>query len=146
MKDKAIVLVTLTIFFAAGSAALQADQNSLSQYQEQVNQNSDQIPGFVKALIGDQNINIYIDQGEPEARNLSLEMSGLRVEEIDNRSLENPDLEVWASSGTIENVTESENSLQQLKNTLDNGRIDYQTNGAWTKVKMFFAETFIELA
>lgn len=148
MKRRAVITaVSLCLFLApaATAAELETDQNSLSEYKEVANQNSEQLPDFVKDLIGDKDISIYIDANESQSHNLSLQMNGTQVETIDNQSLENPDVEVWTSSRIIQNISESEEPVEQMKSAINEDDIEYQANDAWTKIKLFFAETFMNL-
>ena len=148
MKRKAIITaisLTLLITPMATAAEIQINQDSLSEYKEIANQNSDQLPNFVKDLIGDQDINIYIDRNQSESYNISLQMNGTKIEGIDNQSLEKPDLEVWTSTKVISNISESDQPVERMRNAIDEEEIKYQANDTWTKIKIFFAETFMNL-
>jgi hypothetical protein len=148
MKQRSVITaISLALFMApaATAAELQMNQDSLSDYKEVANQNSDQLPGFVKDLVGNQDINIYIDQNMSESYNLSLQMNGTNVETIDNQSLEQPDVEVWTSTEIINNISESEKPIEQMKTAINEDKVKYQANDTWTKIKLFFAEKVINL-
>lgn len=148
MKRRAVItVISLALFMApaATSAELQMDQDSLSDYKKVANQNSDQLPDFVKNLVGDQDINIYIDQNQSESHNLSLQMNGTTVETIDSQSLDQPDMEIWTSTKIINNISESEKPVDQMKAAINEDEIEYEANDTWTQVKLFFAETFMKM-
>lgn len=147
MKSKVLVTAISALLLAAPAVAAEFNPGSsdLSDYKQKANQHIDDLPGFVKDLVGDQDINVYVDRNQSENYNFSIQMNETRVEQIGNSSLENPDLEAWTSSRVIENITESEKPVQNMKSAVDTGEIRYQANDVWTKVKIFFAETFMNL-
>jgi len=148
MKQRAVITaISLALFMApaATAADFDLDQESLNDYKDTANQHSDQLPDFVKDLVDDQDINVYIDRNQSESYNLSLQMNGTRVETIDNQSLEQPDIEVWTSTDIIENISESEQPVEQIRTAIDEDEIEYQANDTWTKIKLFFAETFMSM-
>lgn len=148
MKLKTVITATSLILFLApiaSAAEFQMDQKSLSKYKEAANQHSDQLPDFVKDLIGNQNINIYIERNQSESYNLSLQMKGTKVDSIDNQSLENPEIEVWTSTKIIKKVSESDEPVKIMSDAINKNEIEYQANDTWTKVKVIFIETFMKL-
>lgn len=146
MKQRSVItVISLALFMVPATTAAEFDlnQDSLTEYKQIANQNSDQLPDFVKDLVGNQDINIYINQNMSESYNLSLQMNGTNVETIDNRSLEQPDVEVWTSTEIINNISESENPVEQMKKAINEDKVKYQANDTWTKIKLFFAEKFM---
>lgn len=145
MKRKAVITAISLALFMAPAAAFELNEGNLSEYKETANQHTDELPDFVKDLVGDQDINVYIDRNQSESHNISLQMNNTKVEEIQNQSLQQPDLEVWTSNDVMENISESEQPVQQMQTAIDNEEIRYEANDTWTKVKIFFAETFMNL-
>lgn len=138
-----ILLISLTLTVSA--AEFQTNTENLDNYKELANSNSDALPDFVKDLIGDQDINIYLDANESESYNLSLQMNGTRVDVIDNSSLDKPDIEVWTSTDIVENITESDQPVDSIRTAIEENEIEYQSNDTWTQIKIFFAEAFMSL-
>jgi len=97
----------------------------------------------VKNIVGDQDINVYIDSNKSESQNLSLQMKDTTIETIDSQSLEKPNIEVWTSSEIIEELAEANYSAEELKTSIREDEIRYQSNDTWTEIKLFFAETFM---
>lgn len=147
MKWKLAVAAVLLVTFAGAASAqtnstedFNVEKHNLTDYEDKINNYSDELPGWIKNLIGDQDINIYIDEDTEDATNISLKMDGIKVDEIDGSSLENPDVEVWTSTDVIEKVVDSDQPVEDMRTAIDEGKIDYQANGTWNKVKVFFAE------
>lgn len=147
MKQRLVITaISLALFLApaATAAEFDVDQENLDDYREMANNHSDELPDFVKDLVGDQDINVYIDSNLSESYNLSLQMNGTEIENIDNQSLEQPDLEVWTSADIIQNISESDQPVEQMRTAINEDEIEYQANDTWTKIKLFFAETFMD--
>ena len=145
MNSKTLILATsiLLLLMPVTSQTIELKEANLTEYEDRANQHTEELPSFVKDLVGDQDINVYIDHhtSESEDYNLSVEMNGTTVEEIESSSLEEPDIEVWTSSKIISNITESEKPVDQMQSAIDSGDIEYQANDTWTSIKLFFAET-----
>lgn len=141
-----ITAISLALFMApaATAAEFDLDQESLKDYKEIANNHSDELPDFVKDLVGDQDINIYIDRNQSESYNLSFQINGTEIETIDNQSIEQADLEVWTSTEIIQNISESDQPVEQMRTAIDEEEIEYQANDTWTRIKVFFAETFMD--
>ena len=147
MKRKLMITaISLALFMApaATAAEFDLDQESLKDYKEIANNHSDELPDFVKDLVGDQDINIYIDRNQSESYNLSFQINGTEIETIDNQSIEQADLEVWTSTEIIQNISESDQPVEQMRTAIDEEEIEYQANDTWTRIKVFFAETFMD--
>lgn len=149
MKKKvllAALVVGLTGVTAAQSFSQeQVQQANLTKYENTINNYTSELPGWIQNLIGDQDINIYVNQGQNNSFNISVKMDGLKVEQINDSALESPDLEVWTSTDVVEKVVESENPVSEMKKAINNDKIRYQANNTWTKVKIFFADLFMKL-
>lgn len=144
-RNLVITAISLALFMApaATAAELDLDQQSLNDYKDMANNHTDELPEFVKGLVEDQDINVYIDRNKSETYNLSLQMNGTQIETVDNQSLEQPDIEVWTSTEIIENISESDQPVQDIKSAINEDEIEYQANDTWTKIKLFFAEAFM---
>jgi hypothetical protein len=137
------ISLVLLIMPVTSAAEFNLEQEILNEYKEVANSNSDKLPDFVKNLVGDQNINVYVNRDHSESFNMSLKMNGTQVEAIGNHSLEDPDLEIWTSTDIIQNISESERPVEQVKAAIDEDKIRYEANDTWTKIQLFFAETFM---
>ena len=72
-------------------------------------------------------------------------MDGLKVQNMTDTALDNPDIEVWTSTEVIQNITESEDPVGDMQEAINNDEIRYEANDTWTKIKLFFTDFFIGL-
>lgn len=119
------------------------NQIDLEELEEEVNQNQEDIPSFVKSIVGDQRINIEFKETD---ENYSAVLKGTEIQELDNRSLENPTLEVEVNESSMAAVMESEQPADELKEALDEGEIEYETLTATNTVRMFITERVLDIA
>jgi len=146
MRRKAVITaisLALLVAPAATAADFGAEQETLDEYKDIANQNSDRLPDFVKNLAGNQDINVYIDRQDAESYNLSIQTNSTMIENVEDSSLDQPDIEIWTSTRVIENVSESDQPVERIKTAINEEDIEYQANDTWTKIKLFFAETFM---
>jgi hypothetical protein len=146
MRRKAVITaisLALLVAPAATAADFGPEQETLDEYKDIANQNSDRLPDFVKNLAGNQDINVYIDRQDAESYNLSIQTNSTMIENVEDSSLDQPDIETWTSTRVIENVSESDQPVERIKTAINEEDIEYQANDTWTKIKLFFAETFM---
>lgn len=151
MKTRILATAFLVAMFAATATAqtnttsMDLDSYNLSEYEDTVNQHTDELPDWIKDLVGDEDINLYINEGQNDSFNLSIKMDGLKVQNMTDSALDNPKIEVWTSTDVIQNITESEDPVGDMQEAINNGEIRYEANDTWTKVKLFFADLFMGL-
>jgi len=151
MKTRILATAFLVTMFAATATAqtnttsMNLDSYNLSEYEDTVNQHTDELPDWIKDLVGDEDVNVYINEGQNDSFNLSIKMDGLKVQNMTDSALDNPKIEVWTSTDVIQNITESEEPVGDMQEAINNGEIRYEANDTWTKVKLFFADLFMGL-
>lgn len=151
MKTRILATAFLVTMFAATATAqtnttsMDLDSYNLSEYEDTVNQHTDELPDWIKDLVGDEDVNVYINEGQNDSFNLSIKMDGLKVQNMTDSALDNPKIEVWTSTDVIQNITESEDPVGDMQEAINNGEIRYEANDTWTKVKLFFADLFMGL-
>lgn len=145
MKKTALTLA-LTLFIAGATAQStsfeELNSSDLENYQEQINAQSDQLPGFLSSLIGDQTININIESGDTDI-SVGAVMNGTKVEQLQMGGYENATFRVNTSEKQIRKITESEEPIRTLNTKLENGEIEYGTEGALNSLKTFIAEQLL---
>jgi len=140
MRRKAVITaisLALLVAPAATAADFGPEQETLDEYKDIANQNSDRLPDFVKNLAGNQDINVYIDRQDAESYNLSIQTNSTMIENVEDSSLDQPDIEIWTSTRVIENVSESDQPVERIKTAINEEDIEYQANDTWTKIKLF---------
>lgn len=145
MKKTALALSLL--FLTAGATAQSfnlsnLESDNLDQYQDEINTYSDEVPNFLESLIGDQTINVNIESNNTES-SVGVIMNGTTVEDMQLGGYENATFRVNTSQKQVNNITTSDNPIQNLNNKLENGEIEYGTEGAINSLKTFIAEQLL---
>ena len=114
-------------------------KQQLQSYADKYNENIDDVPGFVKTIVGDQKINLHY-----ENFTYGLETEDMKVENV-TAPHDNSSLEIWVEKEDIEEIAEANNSKKKLKQKLDNDEIRYEEKGIINKVKFGIAETALDI-
>jgi hypothetical protein len=143
MKAKLIVFLVGTLLMASGAVAQDANltDEELEQAQTFFNEYSEDLPGFLKTVIGDQRINANIESGN-HTFTYSAETEGITVENVSRDRIDDPTLVVNTSESTIEDIAEANNSAQVTREKVNEGEITYESHGAFNKLKTFVMSLF----
>ncbi len=145
-------LTVLTLMFSAVAAETADLDQSYFEYfhsnldtdelKQEINSNQDDIPGFAASIIGDQTINIEFQETN---QTYSVVMEDTKIEEFDRAHNENATLAVYVNESTVDAVLESESPIQELKDSLDEGDIEYETMTRSNSVRMFITERVLDI-
>ncbi len=141
---KSVVLMVVAALFATPAIAqeIQVNEENLEYAKQQYNNNTDQLPGIAKSLIGDQTINVYLnDSGTQE--NIGIQMNGTEIETVDTSSNENATLEVWVQRESVEEIAESQTPAEDLRQKINSEEIRYEVHGLMNKIKFGVLEMFL---
>lgn len=121
---------------------------NLSELQESYNSRSDQIPGFVGSIIGDQTITVNLSELETGEKVLKediigVKTNGVRTEDIQWGAMDDPSLKIWITQENIEQLREAENTQKTLKQMFKNKEIRYETYTLGTSIKMGIMNFFL---
>lgn len=146
MENKKFLLIAaLTLITASATAQTNLSETLESfdnrKIQQEINNRSDEVPGIVESVFGNQKANIHIE-GELN-RSYRLKTSGARVENFSQGSWENPTLEVWTNTSTVEEIINSETPSQKLKQKLENDEIRYREKGLLNKLRFAVVNLFL---
>jgi len=114
----------------------------VTELQEEINSNQDDIPSFAARIIGDQRMNIYFQE---TGAVYSAVMDGTEVEQLQREAVEDPTLEVEVNESSVDAIISSESSIEELKNQLDEGGISYEAKTRTNQVKMFITERVVDI-
>jgi hypothetical protein len=137
-----LFLLGVFLILLPGLAAAEVTQQDLDQFREVANSNTDKIPDFVETLVGNQNINIHL---EDTNQTVSIQTTGTAVAEASFDSWNNPTLVVWTEEATVQELMNSTTPRTDLEQALESGDISYEVNGLVNQLKFFFAQTIIGL-
>ena len=109
--------------------------DNLDEVKEDYNANIDNVPGFFKALFGNEiiKLNIAMDDGTTEILYIKTEKG--KINYINENKEENFTLDVWADEQTIDTISASEDQIMEISNALKNKKIKYEATTFKTKVK-----------
>ncbi|MFH1510159.1 MAG: hypothetical protein ABIF10_00580 [Candidatus Woesearchaeota archaeon] len=106
----------------------------LAELKETYNSNIEEIPGFVKLIIGSERINGYLLMDDGTMLNVTATTEKGVMQTLEYAENENPTLEVRATQQTADSVITSENPRQALKDAIDSKEIQIKAIG-FKKVK-----------
>lgn len=136
------LLIIATMFIAVGTAQdIEMTDEEMDQAQQFVNNYSEDLPGFLKSVIGDQRINTNIEADNDTIR-YSATTEGITVENLTKGSLEDPTLVVNTSKETIEEISEAEDPAQKTRQKVKDDEITYESYGMFNQLKTFVMDLF----
>lgn len=124
---KSIILATILILLVMGVSA-----REFSEVDGQ------EIPGKLRSLVGNQNINVYLDN----AFVFSLKIQGGKVNYFEEE-LKKATLEAYSSNVTVNKVLESEDPVSEIISLYNSGDIVIKKKTIMNKIKFFFLKFFI---
>lgn len=107
---------------------------------------SGEIPGLLSSIIGNQTINLRIENEEARDKEVGVKIEGAAVREMQMGGYPNATLRVETSVSQINEITTSDQPLQELNSALENGGIEYESNGAFNSLRMSFATQLLSVA
>lgn len=140
MKRKASLLLAVALFTGLTSATTvitpeefnpdNITDSELDAIKQVYNNNTAELPRFVKSLVGDQDINLHFEDKE-----YRISMDNARIEEFEEGRWESPTLAIWMDRSDIEDIEEAERPGETVKEKLENGEIKYREFGFVNRVK-----------
>lgn len=129
-------------------SATQNDSINLTALKSTYNENTARVPEFLGSLIGDQNIainlsNIENDQGMLEEEVIGIKTDGKNISSIQWGEYNETTLKIWINQEDINQLMETDQPLQTLKEMLKNGDVRYETYTLANKVKMTLMQVFL---
>jgi hypothetical protein len=107
----------------------------LTLLKQAYNSNIDQVPSFVKKIIGTERINGHLTLNDGVQLNITAVTSGGLIDELTDGRLEDPPLIVRTDEKTVLAIMEAEDPGQRLKEAMDNKEISFEAQTFTGKVK-----------
>lgn len=109
--------------------------NNLEEVKDDYNANIGNVPGFFKAIFGNEiiKLNIMLTNGSDKA--LYIKTKKGMINYIDENAVENSTLNVWTDETTIDAISASEDQVREISSALKNKKIRYQATTFKTKIK-----------
>jgi len=147
MKRSLAIVATALFIVSTASATTIVTPDELAQglnatqaevIQESYNDEVEEVPFFVKQIVGDQRINL-----EYEDRDYRIRMVRAEISTLENGEWDSPSLEVQAEPEDLEEMMNSEEPWDELRQKLNDGEIEYEERGFVNNLKFSVAELFL---
>ena len=142
MRYIATAFLAVMLVTSATAQDVRLDEQEMDQAQDFMNRFSEDLPGFLQSVLGDQRINANIEDGN-ETVVYSAETEGMTVQNLSDERLEDPTLVVNTSVSTIEDVYESNDTAEEVRQKFNEGEITYESRGLINQIMTFVMELFI---
>ncbi len=142
---KSLLAITFALLVGAGAGFQVSDlQNGeLGQYQSTINNQTDEAPPFLSGLVGNQTVNMEIENGDGTDVTAGAKIEGLVVTEMQAEGYENATIQITTDQETVNTIAESNNPVGQAITAFNEGDIEYEAEGFWNKLKLSIAEALM---
>lgn len=136
--------VVLTALLFAATSLGTAQSQSLGDAKNTYNSNNDAVPSFLANIIGDERINVEINESG-DVREIGVVMDGIEAEKVQEGGVENATVNAYVHERTLKNISSSDQPLQATVDALKSDRIEYSATTTGGKVKMAVIDLFTDL-
>lgn len=109
------------------------------------NDNLDNIPGFVKSIIGTERINAHLSMNDGSMLVLGAVTEDARILELSVGEISEPTLNIYLSEKVIMDIQNSDNPVDALEAAIKDGDITYKAVGMFKKLKFGFVGVAMKL-
>ena len=144
MVNEKLLTVALIIFFVGATSAITPSE--VDSLKDEYNSQIDEVPGFLKSIVGSQKINLYVDSsinGTAENMTFGLDMSNAVLSSVNEEGFEDTTLEVWIDDSNIQEISDSGNPLNTTSRLLKQDKIRYESHGIVNSFKISLASLFL---
>lgn len=153
----AILLATLLVSATGTALTLRGhevnvadiDQQKIDEAVETYNsQYTKQVPGLVKALVKDEQVNVHINMthtDDADAVTYGVSMDGMKIDRVKKGGLDEPTLKVYTSTDTVQAIAEAENPRKRAVKALKKGEIRHESVGFFRGLKLGIATALIKV-
>lgn len=141
MKGK--IVLALSVLMIAGTASAQS-ASSLDSAQDVYNNRSDEIPGFLASIVGDERINVEINESG-DVREIGVVMDGVKAAEVKEGGVENATINAYVEADTLESIASSEQPLQATVEAVKSDRIRYSATSTTGKITLGIVDLLTDL-
>lgn len=142
---KFLLAITLAAFIGAGAGFEVSDlqNDNLGQYESVINNQTDNAPPFLSGLVGNQTVNMNIENSDGTDITAGAKIEGLVVTEMQAEGYENATIEITTDQETVDTIAESNNPVGTAITEFNDGDIEYEAEGFWNKLKLSIAEALM---
>ena len=141
---KRVFLIISALFLISTVSAITASEIPEDPSDQQIenlvdlyNNNTDQVSGYVRSVVGSQDINLNY-----ENTTYGIELNNLKIEDV-NQSFNDSTLDVWVEQEDVVEVANASSPRQELREKISDGDIRYMEKGVLNKIKFSVLRLFL---
>ncbi|MFO8016479.1 MAG: hypothetical protein R6U32_05225 [Candidatus Woesearchaeota archaeon] len=100
------------------------------------NQNTGSIPSFIRLMFGDERLNTTLARLEGSEVQLAVETDNGKIKSIKRGEMKDPTMQLHIEESAVRDIIESDSSVDELEQALEDGRIEYENERFFTSLKM----------
>ena len=133
---RALIFSALFVLLSVCMAGAAIDLNNLQESIDSYNNNIDAAPSVLKALLGNERINITILLNNSSTVSWGFETENAKIVRFEKGGIENPTIDVFATEDAIYRVQNAQDPAAAYKNAEESGevKIEGKTLGARLKL------------
>jgi hypothetical protein len=128
-------LLIAVVFFAMLAAPAAGQMEGIGDAIDRYNGNTEALPGFLGAVIGDQKVNVYINMSDGSQESFAVRMDGLAMD-LQESAFANYTIRVTATQDAVVSVMNATDPRTELKERKEAGEITYDTEGFVNGLRM----------
>ncbi|NJE25415.1 hypothetical protein E3E22_02000 [Thermococcus sp. MV5] len=109
------------------------------------NENADNLPGFIKRIVGDERIDLEIALENGSVLNIGIVTEDGRIVEFSKGKISKPTMRVWTSEDVARRIINSEDPVSTGVNALKMGEIRYSGVGFKRTLRVFAVKILIKV-
>jgi hypothetical protein len=129
----AAILLVISISFAS---AVSIDTAGMKKNVEAYNNKVDKAPGILKAVLGNESINMEITKNDGSIFRAGLDVVNARIERTIEGGWSNPTIIITTTESAINKCVQSKDPISTFQEQRELGQINIETNGWIAKAKM----------
>ncbi len=137
------VTIALLVGSGAGFQVSDLQNGDLGQYESVINNQTDNAPPFLSGLVGNQTVNMNMENSDGTDVTAGAKIEGLVVTEMQAEGYENATIEITTDQETVSTIAESNNPVGTAITEFNDGDIEYEAEGFWNKLKLSIAEALM---
>lgn len=133
---RTLISLALIIFLCVLMASAVVDVNNLQKSIDSYNKNIDNAPSVLRALLGDEKVNITVLMNDSSIIAWGFETKNAKIIRSETGGIENPTIDVYATEGAIYRVENAADPVAAYKDAEKSGEVSIKGNTMGDKIKL----------
>ncbi len=112
------------------------DQEKIKEFVDSYNRKTDKVPLILKKLLGNERVNIKINQNNGSVLRIGYETKNVRIIRVVDGGFRNPTINVIATQNAIDRIDNSPDPIETFQKERDLGRVCIEGQNAATKIML----------